>query len=133
MIDVILLTVLFFLAIYDIRYLKLPNIVMFPLTIFLCFSRGTFPQVVVALMLAVIVYQHPIFNQKISEGDVKLAVLLAAMFGFIGIFGMIGGLLLVAALRYLTKERSAMAFTPFATLSTLVCILSDKAIGTIVR
>jgi prepilin signal peptidase PulO-like enzyme (type II secretory pathway) len=133
MANILLIITLIFLAAYDIKTRTLPNVVMFPLIALACLVNGTWPYALLGAVMGAFIYLHEPFEQHIAEGDVKLAALLGAIFGFIGIIGMIGGVVLVAVIRFLTRERGPMAFAPFATLATLLCLLSDKVISAIVR
>lgn len=129
----IILGVLILIATWDYCMYRIPNVLAWGLTIFLCLMN--YNMIIWAFfgfIVGVMVYKNGFLNQRLAVGDIKLAMLLGAAFGPIGIPLFLGAIWVVRQYRRLSKDNSPLAFAPFVLTATIVFLACDYLLKAIV-
>jgi len=131
--SLIILGVLGVLTACDLTWRKIPNLIVYPVIVLLCFFNSF--QVIwflIGMAVGIIVFDRGFMNQKIDAGDVKILMLMSTAFSIFGIVAFFIGIVIVSWYRRVLINNNPLPFAPFALAALSIVIIGDHVIRTIV-
>ncbi len=116
----IFIALMIFFCITDIRYYKIPNVVVLPAILLGCILTGHWLPALIMLIVGAYLYEKEIF----CGGDVKLLMLAGAFMGWLALPAFILSRLFILSYRYLKQNQEMLPYAPFWALGCIIVQLS---------